>query len=223
MPPSTTPSAAPWAIIWPKGAEGFAAPYGPTTAEQRHPGFLIATAGDDCQWNGPSWPFSTAMTLTALANLINDYSQEVLTKSDYFHLLQVCTRSQRRRLEDGRIVPWIDENLDPFTGAWHAREMRRRRGLLDGRGDHYNHSTYCDLIITGLVGLRPGEGPTLRVNPLLPGQVWDWFCLDNVRYHGQILILLWDRTLPDLAARHGIPGRGAGSAAGSRAGRPASA
>lgn len=35
------------------GSEGFFAPYGPTTAEQRHPGFRIANEGDDCQWNGP--------------------------------------------------------------------------------------------------------------------------------------------------------------------------
>jgi hypothetical protein len=51
--------------------QGFFAPYGPTTAEQRHPGFRIAYEGDDCQWNGPSWPFSTTVTLKALANVLH--------------------------------------------------------------------------------------------------------------------------------------------------------
>ena len=45
--------------------QGFFAPFGPTTAEQRHPGFKLAYAGHECQWNGPSWPYATAVTLTA--------------------------------------------------------------------------------------------------------------------------------------------------------------
>ncbi len=36
--------------------KGFYAPFGPTTAEQRHPGFTVAYQGHECQWNGPSWP-----------------------------------------------------------------------------------------------------------------------------------------------------------------------
>ena len=32
------------------------APFGPTTAEQRHPKFAVSYSGDECQWNGPSWP-----------------------------------------------------------------------------------------------------------------------------------------------------------------------
>jgi glycogen debranching enzyme len=51
--------------------KGFFAPFGPTTAEQRHPRFAVAYLGHECQWNGPSWPYSTAITLTALANLLN--------------------------------------------------------------------------------------------------------------------------------------------------------
>jgi len=39
-------------------------------------------------------------------------------------------------------------------------------------GDHYNHSTYCDLIITGLVGLRPRADDIVEVNPLLPESTW---------------------------------------------------
>jgi hypothetical protein len=45
--------------------------FGPTTAEQRDPRFVVAYSGHECQWNGPSWPYSTSVTLTALANLLN--------------------------------------------------------------------------------------------------------------------------------------------------------
>ena len=55
--------------------QGFYAPFGPTTAERRHPEFQPAAEGDDCQWNGPSWPFATTITLKALANVLNDYRQ----------------------------------------------------------------------------------------------------------------------------------------------------
>ena len=58
----------------------------------------------------------------------------------------------------------------------------------------YNHSNYCDLVITGLVGLRPRADDRVEVNPLVPPGTWDWFCLDNVRYHSRILTILWDKT-----------------------------
>jgi len=61
-------------------------------------------------------------------------------------------------------------------------------------GGDYNHSTYCDLVITGLAGLRPRADDTVEVNPLVPDGRWDWFCLDNVLYHGRILTILWDKT-----------------------------
>jgi hypothetical protein len=174
--------------------EGFQAPFGPTTAERRHPGFKIALEGDDCQWNGPSWPFSTSQTLKALANVLHDYPQDVVSRRDYFETLRIYNRSHRLKLEDGRLIPWVDENLNPFTGDWLARLIKIRKGRFDGRGDHYNHSTYCDLIITGLVGLRPRADDRVEVYPLLPPRTWDWFCLDRVSYHGRLLTILWDRT-----------------------------
>jgi len=173
---------------------GFYAPYGPTTAEQRHPGFRIAETGDDCQWNGPSWPMATTLTLKALANVLQGYSQGIVTAEDYFRTFRIYTRSHRLRLPGGRVIPWIDENLNPFTGEWLARSMKIRKGTFNGRGDHYNHSGYADLVITGLVRLRPREDDVVEVHPLVPERAWDWFCLDGVPYHGRLLTVLWDRT-----------------------------
>jgi hypothetical protein len=183
-------------------AKGFHAPYGPSFAEQRHPKFTISYQGHECQWNGPSWPLATSSVLTAFANLMNNYDQDVVSRRDYFDTLLIYTRSHTLAREDGRIVPWIDENLNPFTGDWIARTrlMQWKEGTWDEskggkeRGKDYNHSTYCDLIITGLVGLRPRADDIVEVNPLLPENTWDYFCLDNVLYHGHLLTILWDRT-----------------------------
>jgi hypothetical protein len=62
------------------------------------------------------------------------------------------------------------------------------------RGKDYNHSTFCDLVINGLVGLRPQADDTVLVNPLIPEGKWDYFCLDRVPYHGRLLTILWDKT-----------------------------
>ena len=174
--------------------KGFLAPFGPTTAEQRHPEFQVPYSGDDCQWNGPSWPFATSITLRALANVLNNYQQSNISRADYLGILLTYSRSQRLKLDDGRVIPWVDENLDPFTGAWLARTLKMRKPGFYGRGDHYNHSSYADLIITGLVGLRPRADAKIEVNPLLPPGTWDWFCLEGVPYHGKSLTILWDRT-----------------------------
>ena len=48
-------------------------------------------------------------------------------------------------------------------------------------------------MITGLIGLRPRLDDTVEVNPLIPADKWDWFCLDNVLYHGRNLTILWDK------------------------------
>jgi hypothetical protein len=174
---------------------GFYAPFGPTTAEQRHPGFVIAYIGDDCQWNGPSWPYSTSQTLVALANVLNNYQQDVVTKADYLETVKIYTKSHRHRLDDGRVVPWIDEDLDPYTGQWLARLRKLRSSDKNKRhrGKDYNHSSYCDLIISGLTGLRPRADDIVQVNPLVPDDTWKWFCLDNVLYHGRIITIVWDK------------------------------
>lgn len=173
---------------------GFLAPFGLTTAEQRDPGFAIAYSGHECQWNGPAWPFATSVTLTAMANLLDEYDQKYVSNRDYFDLLKVYAMSQHLRREDGHSVPWIDEDLNPTNGDWIARTLLKQRGAgIRERGKDYNHSTYCDLIITGLAGLRPRADDRVEIHPLAPAE-WDYFCLDQVCYHGHWITVLWDRT-----------------------------
>ncbi len=185
-----------YAVAWSQlmDPKGFYAPFGPTSAEQRHAGFRISYEGHECQWNGPSWPFATSVTLVGLANLLNGGEQSAISRKDYVDLLQIYAKSQHRRLEDGRVVPWIDENLNPTNGDWISRTLLKQRGSqIPERGKDYNHSTFCDLIISGLVGLRPRADDTIEVNPLAPA-AWDYFCLDQVRYHGRWIAVVWDNS-----------------------------
>lgn len=159
--------------------KGFNSPYGHTTAERRHPLFRTHGVGK-CEWDGAIWPFASAQTLTAMANYINNYSQQVMTDSIYFDEMQKYVESQYHR---GR--PYIGEYQDEVTGYWLKGDQERAR--------YYNHSTFNDLIITGLIGLRPRMDNSIEVNPLVPEGKWDWFCLDNVQYHGHYLTILWDK------------------------------
>lgn len=180
----------------------FFAPYGLTTVEQKNPGFTISYEGHECQWNGPSWPFATSVTLTGLANTFNNDSQEYISRKDYFKLISIYTHAQQRVRDDGKIVPWIDENLNPYTGDWISRTRLKTwsHGTWSAekggeeRGKDYNHSTYCDLIISGLIGIRPQLGNKLLINPIVPADEWAYFCLDNVLYHGHVLTVLYDKT-----------------------------
>lgn len=157
-------------------SQGFKAAYGPTTLERRNK-YFMRPFDHGCLWNGPSWPYSTALTLAGLANLLHDYRQNVITKEDYVGLMRIYADTQHDT--DGQ--PMIREDHHPDENRWLAQ------------GANYNHSRYCDLVITGLVGLRPRADTILEVNPLA-SETWDYFCLDGILYHGRAVTVLYDRT-----------------------------
>jgi hypothetical protein len=170
-----------YGVAWLQAADkkGFSAPYGQTTAERRHPEFRTRGVGK-CEWDGAVWPFATSQTLTAMANYINRNDNPIVGDSLYFAEMQKYVESQSHR---GR--PYIGEYLDEVTGYWLKGDQERSR--------YYNHSTFCDMIITGICGLRPRPDNTIEVNPLLPEGKWDYFCLDNVLYHGHNISIVWDK------------------------------
>ncbi len=191
--------------------QGFQAPFGPLTAERRHPRFRFENP-HECLWNGPSWPFATTQTLVALANVLNNYEQSVISSKDYYDLLKTYVHSQRRTLPGGWVVPWIDEDLDPYTGVWIARNILVAKNSPDkDRGGDYNHSGFADLVISGLVGLRPRADNVVEVNPLVPAGALSYFRLSRIRYHDRELAIEYDasglRVLADgqlLASAKGI-------------------
>lgn len=164
-----------------KDPGGFWAPWGLTTAERRHPAFRTHGTGT-CEWDGAVWPFATSQTLTALANVLRGPEQPYVTRNDFFEQLLTYARAQHM---DGKA--YIGEYLDETTGEWLITGPKAERSR------YYNHSTFNDLVIGGLVGLVPREDETVEVSPLLPEEAWDWFCLDGVPYHGRSITILWDR------------------------------
>jgi hypothetical protein len=159
-------------------AKGFNAPFGITTAERRHPQFRSHGVGT-CEWDGAVWPFATSQTLYALANVLRDYKQTVVTSQNCFDTFLTYVHSQHA---DGK--PYIGEYLDEVTGDWINGK--------GGRSRYYNHSTFADLLITGVIGLRPRADDTVEIFPLLPEGVWNYFCFDGVNYHGHTLTIFWD-------------------------------
>jgi|1185.fasta_scaffold02372_2 hypothetical protein len=157
----------------------FLAPYGPTTTERHDPQFYISPRC--CWWSGNSWPYATTQALDAMANLVNDYRQRVVSAADWMRLFGIYTRTQRKVGQ-----PYIAEAANPDNGSWEGHDT-------PGHSNHYFHSAYVNLVITGVVGLRPRADDSLVVNPLAPRD-WPFFALDNVRYHGRRLTILWDRT-----------------------------
>jgi hypothetical protein len=169
-----------WAQL--KDPAGFWAPCGITTAERRHGAFRTHGTGT-CEWDGAVWPFATSQTLRGLANVLRGPEQPYVTRRDYFEQLLTYARSEH---QDGKA--YIGEYLDETTGAWLIT------GPKEKRSRHYNHSTFNDLVVTGLAGLVPRADDVVEVDPLVPTEAWDWFCLDGVPYHGRTLTILWDRT-----------------------------
>lgn len=149
----------------------------------------------ECQWNGPIWPFQTTQVLLGMANLLDHYQQDVVTRTDWMRLLRQYTRLHRQgdRLD-------LEEDYDPETGLPIV-------GL--GRSHHYFHSGYVDLILGGLVGIRPRADDVIEINPLIPAagdpQSVAWFRAQDVPYHGHRVAVTWDAD-----GRH--YGRGAGLA-----------
>jgi len=180
---------------------GFYAPMGLTFPARDTPGFDVSIdlKRHECLWNGPSWPYATSIALTALYETLQTGMAGLVSGEDFAMLVGQYARQHRRKLDNGRVVPWIDENLDPFTGEWIARrhmiEWERsgiRKMAYRERGKDYNHSTFCDLVIAGLCGFVPQADGKVVVKPLAP-KSWDWWCVDGIRYHGHDVTVLFDR------------------------------
>lgn len=158
-------------------------PYGLRTVEPSYAYYMRPyryKAGEtaECQWNGPSWPYQTAQVLSGLARFLQSYSPGSVRTEDYVKLLRQYAR--QHRLPDGQLD--LQEDYDADTGQ-----------VLVGldRSHHYNHSTFLDLIISGLCGVQPAEGEVLKIHPLVDASI-RYFCLDGVAYHGHELTVVYD-------------------------------
>lgn len=132
-----------------------------------------------------------------MAACIQRSGEKFITREQYLEQLRCYSSSHR--LGD---LCWIDENINPYTGDWIARTrlMKWDNGTWSDakggveRGKDYNHSTFCDLIISGLFGVLPQADGSIVVSPLVPEDEWDWFCLTELNCAGRELTIQYDRT-----------------------------
>ncbi|RYD79701.1 MAG: glycoside hydrolase [Sphingobacteriales bacterium] len=161
---------------------GFMAPWGLTTAERRNPTFRTRGTGHSCEWDGALWPFASSQTLKGLSNLLVNYKNHgKMTADVFYNELHKYALSHQK---NGK--PYIGEYQDERNGEWLKGD--------NPRSSFYNHSTFCDLVISDLIGLKPRVDNILEVFPLIPQGKWNWFTLDNVSYHGKTITLIWDKT-----------------------------
>jgi len=156
----------------------FHAPFGPSFVGRNDPLFRISPTC--CWWSGQSWPYANAQTLKALANLLQNYKQQVVTRRDHVELLHIYAAAHRK---NGK--PYIAEACHPDTGSWEGHDGYNH-------SEHYFHSSFNDLVITGLIGLKPRADDVVEIDPLAPAD-WDYFALDDVSYRGRRLSIVWDK------------------------------
>jgi hypothetical protein len=174
---------------------------GLTVTEQSHPFFKISYEGHECQWNGPSWPFATTQTLKAMANFLTSYSNnKTVSKNDYYSLLLQYAKQHKIKNDKGETFNWIDENFNPYTGDWISRTRLKNwegkgwsedKGGVE-RGKDYNHSGFCDLVLSDLIGIKPNIDNSIEINPLIPVD-WEWFAVENIHFQGKEIDLIWDK------------------------------
>ena len=202
---------------------GFAAPWGLTTAERRHRCFNFTTW---CQtsWHGPVWPFETAKALTGLVEALHDgVLRNAIQSQAGVHPAHFCDAlSQYARMHTKGVAdevpagqPFVGESFHPVDGYWLTRRIMFERRTGDRRrGDHYLHSSFADLVLSGLVGLyvsldnddeRRGRatddahGPVLRprpvrivVDPLFETGQLHWFLARSIQVRGHTVDVAYD-------------------------------
>ncbi len=145
--------------------------------------------------DGPVWPFQTTQVLTGLANFLDHYPKGVTTavidSSDYLKLLTQYAQLHYNPTNGGTLD--LEEDYYPDSGSPIV-------GLK--RSHHYFHSGFVDLILTGLVGIRPSAEDILEVHPILDTSTLSYFRADRVIFHGHEVAVQWDTN----GSRYGFAG-----------------
>ena len=225
-------SAAAYGAAWEAAfdPQGFSGAYGLRTAEARAPGYSCEL-GSCCWWRGPVWPFETAKALSAAVGILQDAAfaagTPALTRGRFFTLLQQYTAQHNASgVVGGGGSWWISDgagkraNYSQIAGAglffdglpdsWFAESGCAEDGEWTDdwrQGFKYLHSSYIDIVISGVAGLKPlasSAPPQLLVMPLQPtdGALAFW-AVDGVVIGGRSVTVFWDAT----GARYG---KGAG-------------
>jgi hypothetical protein len=159
------------------------------------------------------WPFETAKAITGAANVLQSAALSAaapsVTRPRVWRLLTdyaamhtgawtitnftTGARANYTLLNasgyflPGLGVDWIAEAGCAEDATWTDNP---------GGGFFYEHSTFMDIVIQVVAGLRPfaaGAAPHVTVQPLQPGDgALAWWCLDGALVNGKIVTVLWD-------------------------------
>ena len=145
-----------------------------------------------CMWNGPTWPHANSLVLSAMAATLRDFADPLPLTPDYFQALLTSYTVAQFRDQDVQF-PWTGEYYNGDTAAWRTSQR------------DYNHSTYVDIVIADLAGLRPRPDDILEVQPML-SDLLPWFVVDGVRYHNHDLTIAWNATGAGTDSPDGLEG-----------------
>ncbi|MDE2127521.1 MAG: hypothetical protein KGJ62_13115 [Armatimonadetes bacterium] len=138
----------------------------------------LGPGGSGCMWNGPTWPHANSLVMSAMINTLRSYPACALQPRHLLELFVSFTRAQFR--DQDRVYPWTGEYYNGDTGAWKTEQR------------DYNHSTWIDPLITGLIGIVPRSDDVLEVDSLLPRGAWSHYLLDGQHLRGHSVTIAWD-------------------------------
>lgn len=161
----------------------FLSPAGLTTADISNPRFLYEWE-HECLWNGYVWPFAISQAINSAIAVNKENGSGVMTNERLYFLIKKYAE-MHYKTEGGKTQNWIDEVMHPYTKEWSSREWLKEKGWLENKGGYergkdYNHSTFIDLVIRGLIGVDE-EKEELTVEPRIKG-IWKWFSLENFTF-----------------------------------------
>ena len=156
--------------------DGFLSKFGLTSLERNNPHYM-QTFSHGCLWNGPVWPYTFSMALTALANHLQNSNNALLTKSDYYNLLSRYILCHHEDNSDEILA--VKEDHHPDENHWIASSP------------YYNHSTFIDNVISGLFGIQPTING-IKITPLIPDE-WEYFCIENLNIKSHDYLVFYDK------------------------------
>lgn len=141
-----------------------------------HPGYWgTERKSSIAMWNGPTWPYTNSILAEAMANLIRHHTQDTVTEQILCAFIGRFARMMFEEEDAGS--PLVREVYDSETGEGY--------GCPD-----YFHSSFNDLIVRFMCGIVPLDDDELIVDPLCVG--WTHFRLENVRYRGHDVSIIWE-------------------------------
>jgi hypothetical protein len=200
------PAAPEYAVAWKHltNPEEFWTSFPPASTSQDSPAFsqemtMKGKPTTSCYWNGPTWPHANSLVISGLSRSLRKLGEAAHEPDARKTLRELVTSFARAQYEEGDFDrPHTGEFYRGDTGQWMTKER------------DYLHSTWADLILSGLIGIVPREDEVLEIHPLLPTTTeggWSHFCAQDVPYHGRRLTIVWDDpTSPEDHYNDGLKG-----------------